>query len=75
MVWDPVFSSSGENVITKVEKDGRYAVAVDGKVWSRWYSAMWPPVVSPDGTRVLIRAIEDGVYHRQVVSLGQAFHD
>ena len=73
MVWDPVFSSSGERVVAKVERDGRFAFAVDGKVWSPWYDALWEPVFSPDGERLLIRAVENGTYLRQVVPFDSTF--
>jgi hypothetical protein len=66
-VWDPVFTPSSDRVAAKVERDGRFAVAVDGKVWSPWYDALWEPIFSPDGTRLLIRAVEKGTYLRQVV--------
>jgi hypothetical protein len=72
MVWDPVFTPSGEHVLAKVERDGRYAVAVDGRVWSPYFDALWDPVVAPDGRKVLIRAMEDGVYLRQVAALDGA---
>jgi hypothetical protein len=73
MVWDPIFTPSGDRVAAKVERDGRFAIAVDGKVWSPWYDALWDPVFSPDGTRLLIRAVENGTYIRQVVPFGSAF--
>jgi len=72
-VWDPVFTPSGDRVAAKVERDGRFAIAVDGKVWSPWYAALWEPVFSPDGTRLLIRAVENGTYFRQVVPFDSTF--
>ena len=73
MVWDPVFTPSGDQVAAKVERGGRFAVVVDGKVWSPWYEALWEPVFSPDGTRLLIRAVEKGTYLRQVVPFDANF--
>jgi hypothetical protein len=73
MVWDPVFSPDASRVLAKVERDGRFAVAVDGAVWSPWYEGLWEPTPSPDGSRLLIRAIQDGSYVRQVVPLEDGF--
>lgn len=60
-------------MVAKVELDGRFAVALDGKVWSPWFDALWAPTPSPDGGRVLLRAVDDGVYLRQVVELDGSF--
>ena len=73
MVWDPVFAPSGDQVVAKVEKEGRFAIAVDGKIWSPWYDALWEPIFSPDGERLLIRAVENGTYFRQVVPFDSIF--
>jgi hypothetical protein len=71
MVWDPVFTPDGNRVLAKVERDGRYAVAVDGVVGGPWFEALWDPVVSPDGGRLLVRAVERGVYTRRVANLAE----
>jgi len=73
MVWDPVFTPSGDRVTAKVERDGRFAIAIDGKVWSPWYDALWEPIISPDGARLLIRAVENGIYIRQVGAVDTVF--
>jgi hypothetical protein len=73
MVWDPVFNPAGDRVVAKVERNGRFAVAVDGRIWSPWYDALWDPVFNPDGSRLLIRAVENGTYLRQVVSFDSTF--
>jgi hypothetical protein len=75
MVWDPSFSLAGDRVLTKVERGGRFAIAVDGRVWSPWYDALWEPALSPDGERLLIRAVEHGTYFRQVVPFASTFRD
>ena len=69
--WSGTRSSAptASRVLAKVERDGRFAIAVDGKVWSPWFDGLWDPVFSPDGRHVLIRAVEDGEYFRQVVPL------
>jgi hypothetical protein len=73
MVWDPVFTPSGDRVLAKVERDGRYAVAVDGEIWSPFFEGLWEPVPSADGSKVLLRVVEDGAYHRRVVALDRPF--
>ena len=73
MVWDPVFSPSGDRVAAKVERGGRFAIAVDDAIWSPWFDALWEPFFSPDGSRVLVRAVENGDYLRQVVPSDSGF--
>ncbi len=73
MVWDPVFTPTGEHVLAKVERDGRYAVALNGVVWSPWFERLEPPTVSPDGRLVLVRWAAGDVFHRQVVAIGGSF--
>jgi hypothetical protein len=75
MVWDPVFNPAGDRVAAKVERDGRYAIVVDGRVWSSWFDALWTPVFSPDGERLLIRAVDNGTYFRNVVPFDSTCRD
>jgi len=63
------FGPNGDMVICKVEKNGKYAIAVNGKIKGKEYEALWNPVVSPDGTKVMICGVEDGKYYRKVVPL------
>ncbi|HSN55356.1 MAG TPA: hypothetical protein VLT32_11820, partial [Candidatus Sulfomarinibacteraceae bacterium] len=73
MVWDPIFSPVGERLAAKVERDGRFAIAVDGRPWSPWFDRLWDPIFSPDGSRMLVRAIEDDTFIRQVVDTARGF--
>ena len=70
-----VHAIAAASILAKVERDGRFAVAVDGKVWSSWYEQLWEPVVSPNGERLLLRVLHDGAYVRQVVPFGPTFHE
>ncbi|MDP2799952.1 MAG: WD40 repeat domain-containing protein, partial [Deltaproteobacteria bacterium] len=70
MVWPPVFSPDGHRVAAKVEKGGKYTIALDGKPW-RECEAIWGPVFSPDGKKVLVRSIEDGKYYRRIVPVSE----
>jgi len=67
MVWAPVFSQDSKHVGAKVEKNGRYTVAIDGKAMKRDCQAVWDPIFSPDGTKVLVRSVEGGRYIRRVL--------
>lgn len=71
MMWDPVFSPNGEFVAAKVEKGGKYGVAINGKLGKQQFDAMWEPVFSPDGSSLLIRAMEGGKYYRHVIPVKQ----
>jgi hypothetical protein len=71
MAWDPVFSPDGEHALAKVEKDGRYFAALDGRLSKRGFEQLWEPLLSPDGSGVLLKYIEDGRYWREVVPAGE----
>jgi hypothetical protein len=58
-------------VLAKVEREGRFAVAIDGVVRGQWYEGMWEPVISSDGQRLLVRAVDQGVYTRHVMQLNE----
>ena len=73
MVWDPVFTPDSRSVMAKVERDGRFAIAVDGRVWSPWFDGLWEPVPSPDGRQVLVRCLDGQKYYRNVVLFGTSF--
>jgi Tol biopolymer transport system component len=71
MAWAPVFSPDEQHVAAKIEKDGQFTVAVDGKPMKTQFKNVWNPVFSPDGEKILIRAIEGSgdkeTYVRQVL--------
>ena len=69
MVWKPVFSPDGQKVVAKVEQDGKFALALNGKVLGQPYDGLYDPVIGPEGDRVLVKALEGGKYYRRVVSI------
>ena len=71
MAWQPVFSPGGETVAVRVEKNGKYTIALNDKLWKQECDALWNPVFSPDGDKLLVRSVEAGVYHRRVVSVAE----
>ncbi len=71
MVWKPVFSPDGANIAAKVERSGKYTIALNDRLWAHDCEAAWDPAFSPDGTRLLFRTIEDGVYFRRVIPVSE----
>ncbi len=70
-VWDPVFSPAGDKVAAKVERNGKYFLAVNGKIGKKGYESLWSPVFSPDGSKLLVRCVENGKYYRRVVPVNE----
>jgi len=58
-------------VAAKVERSGRYTIAVNDRLWPHDCDAAWNPVFSPDGTRLLLRTVENGEYVRRLVPLSE----
>jgi hypothetical protein len=50
-----------------MQRNGKYTVAVDDRLWSRTCDMAWDPVFSPESDKVLLRTIEEGTYFRRVV--------
>ena len=71
MAWDPVFAESGNAIAAKVERDGKYSLMVNGKLWNKEFDSLWDPIFSPDGDSVLVRALEGSRYVRRVVPLAE----
>jgi hypothetical protein len=67
MAWARCSAPTAPTLRSKVEKGGKYTVAVDGKEYSRAGEACFDPAFSPDGSLVLVKMIENGKYHRRVV--------
>jgi hypothetical protein len=67
MVWKPVFSPDGRHLAARVQRNGRYTVAVDDRLWPPQCDLAWDPVFSPEGDRVMLRTIEGGAYFRRVL--------
>ncbi len=51
MVFEPVFSPDSKHLAVKVEKNGAYTYAIDGKVLPHSFDQLWMPVFSPDSKR------------------------
>jgi len=73
MAWRPIFSPDGEKCAAKVEKNGLYAIVVNGKPLKQEFAEVWDPVFSPDSDKILIKAIKaesnEHKYIRSVVRL------
>ena len=41
--WDPVFSPAGDKVAAKVERNGKYFLAVNGKIGKKGYESLVEP--------------------------------
>ncbi|MGM0787388.1 MAG: electron transfer complex subunit TmcD, partial [Thermodesulfobacteriota bacterium] len=73
MAWKPVFSPDGSHVAAKVEKNGSYAILVDGRPLDMVFAEAWQPVFSPDGGRLLVKGVlpenKGGQYCRYVLEV------
>ncbi|MFW5836739.1 MAG: electron transfer complex subunit TmcD [Desulfovibrionaceae bacterium] len=67
MVFTPAISPDGAFVAAKVEKKGRYRIAVNGHELEQTFETAWDPTFSPDGTKVLVRGLDQGKFLRMVV--------
>ena len=67
MAWKPVFSPDGNRLAAKVQKNGKYTIAMDDRLWSHQCEAVWDPVFSPDSQKILLKSLEDGSYYRRVI--------
>jgi hypothetical protein len=70
MIWDPIFIT-GNRVMTKAEKGGKYYVVIDGKMGKKGYESLWNPILSPDGQKLLIKCIDGGKYYRRVIPINE----
>jgi len=68
-VWQPVFSAGSEAVAVKIEKNGKYSIAINDRLWDQMCDAIWDPVFSPEGDKILLRTLQDGIYTRSVLSV------
>ena len=69
MVWQPVFSPGGREIAVKIEKNGKYSIAVNDCLWNEECDAIWDPVFSPEGDKILLRTLQEGIYTRRVISV------
>jgi hypothetical protein len=58
-------------VAAKIEKNGKFAVALDDHLGPHISDAAWDPIFSPEGDKILLRSIEDNTYYRRVVPVGE----
>jgi Tol biopolymer transport system component len=69
MVWKPVFSPDGKRLAAKAERNGKFALVLDGKPGKTEYDGLEDPVFRANGDRMLLRTIERNQYVRKVVSV------
>jgi len=67
MIWDPVFSPCGQQVLARAEINGGFVILANGRRYPKLFQKLWDPVFSPDGNHVMLKYIEDDRYCRQVV--------
>ena len=53
----------------KVERNGKYSIAVNDRLWDQECDAVWDPVFSPQGDKVLLKTLQKGIYIRRVISV------
>jgi hypothetical protein len=56
-------------VAAKIERNGKYSVAVNDRIWDQAFDVIWDPVFSPEGDKIMLRTLQDGVYTRNVLSV------
>jgi hypothetical protein len=68
-LWSPVVSSNDEVIATRMEKDGKFYLVVNGKVYKEAFDMVFKPKIGPDNDKILLKAIQNGIYIRQILSL------
>ena len=71
MVWQPVFSPDSSEVAVKIEKNGKYSIAINDQLWDQECEAIWDPVFNSEGDKMLLRTIQDGIYQRRILSVNE----
>jgi len=66
-----VFAPDGKTVAAKIQKNGKYTLGVNGKIWKQTCDQVWDPVFSPDGGSILARFVEDGNYVRRIIKTSE----
>jgi hypothetical protein len=67
MAWQPIFSPGSDYVAVKIERNGKYGIAVNDRLWDQQCDAIWDPLFSAEGDKLLLRTLKDGRYIRRVV--------
>ncbi len=69
MAWKPVFSPNNRDVAVKIEKNGKFSIVLNDKLWDQTCDAIWDPVFNLDGDKILVRTLQDGKFTRRVISV------
>lgn len=67
--FKPIFSLDSQHVAVKVEKRGKYTIALDGKIFPQEFSELWDPIFNPESDKVLIKALDGHTFKRIVAPL------
>ncbi len=68
-LWKPVISSNGQWCATRMEKNKKQWLVVNGTVCKASFDQLFDPVISQDNSKILIKSINNGIYSRQVLEL------
>lgn len=66
-LWTPAMDDQGQVIAVRFEKNGKYFLAVNGRVDPTGYPMLFDPEVSPDGKKILVKSISNGMYTRQII--------
>jgi hydroxymethylpyrimidine/phosphomethylpyrimidine kinase len=51
----------------KIERNGKYGIAVNDRLYDQHCDAVWDPVFNAEGDKLLLRTLQDGKYIRKVI--------
>lgn len=68
-LWRPVVSRNSKILATRMEKNGRYYLVVNGTVYKEAFDMIFEPKISPENDKILLKSINNGIYSRQILSM------
>ncbi|MCP3926307.1 MAG: Tmc redox complex protein TmcD [Desulfobacterales bacterium] len=70
-LWKPHISDNEEIITTRMEKDGKYYLVVNGNVHNEGFEMIFEPEISSDSSKILLKVLDMGVYKRKILPLDQ----
>ncbi len=68
-LWNPVISQDDKVIAARMEKEGKFYLIVNGRVYKEAYDMVFEPEISPDNDKILLKTIKNGIYTRQILAL------